>query len=146
MDEGYRLEWRFYAVLTLPLPTAHISRSNSVKVSDMAATMDSQISQNDDLTQDLMGLQELDSHLAMFESSGPGRDSSTPGAISNSQFDDSVNTFDRPSHTIIVDSPDDKCSQQIRSELKSRARPTGPNSVYHITKYVTMHNHTLNSK
>jgi hypothetical protein len=50
------------------------------KCSEMAAMMDTQMPLRDDLN--LMGLQELDSHLSIFESSNGGRDSSTPGAMS----------------------------------------------------------------
>jgi hypothetical protein len=118
------------------------------KLSDMAVTMDTQMPQHDDLSQDtLMGLQELDSHLAIFESSNPGRDSSTPGAISNSPFEDSMNTVEQPSHTIIVDSPGNRYSQQNQSEVRSRARPIGTKSVYsHITQYVAIHHHDMNLK
>jgi len=69
----------------------------------MAATMDTQMPQHDDLS--LMGLQELDSHLSIFESSNPGRESSTPGAMSNSAYGDSINMAEYQSHTIIVESP-----------------------------------------
>jgi hypothetical protein len=68
----------------------------------MAASMDSQMSQHDDLS--LMGLQELDSHLSIFESN-LGRDSSTPGATSNSAYGESISTFDNTSTTIFVESP-----------------------------------------
>ena len=122
------------------------SKVTKFKVSEMAATMDTQISQHDDLTQDtLMGLQELDSHLAIFESSNQGKDPSTPGAISDSPFDDPINTTDQPSHTIIVDSPGDRYSQQTQSEVRSRARPAPTKSVFnHITQYVTTRNHPMN--
>jgi hypothetical protein len=73
------------------------------KVAEMAATMDTQMPLRDDLN--LMGLQELDSHLSIFESSNGGRDSSTPGAMSNSPFGDSINTAEQQLHTIIVESP-----------------------------------------
>jgi hypothetical protein len=64
--------------------------------------MDSHLSQHDDLS--LMGLQELDSHLSIFESN-LGRDSSTPGATSNSAYGESISTVDNPSTTIFVESP-----------------------------------------
>jgi hypothetical protein len=73
------------------------------KCSEMAATMDTQMPLRDDLN--LMGLQELDSHLSIFESSNEGRDSSTPGAMSNSPFGDSIHTAEQQLHTIIVESP-----------------------------------------
>ncbi|TVY69026.1 Lysine-specific histone demethylase 1A [Lachnellula suecica] len=66
----------------------------------MAATIDGQMSQHDDLN--LMGLQELDSHLSIFD---PGRDSSTPGATSAIGYADSNSTNEQMSTTIIVDSP-----------------------------------------
>ena len=69
----------------------------------MAATMDTQMPLRDDLN--LMGLQELDSHLSIFESSNGGRDSSTPGAMSNSPFGDSINIVEQQHHTIVVESP-----------------------------------------
>ena len=92
-------------------PTAadgrHISKQSPkvtrLKRSEMAATMDTQMPLRDDLN--LMGLQELDSHLSIFESSNEGRDSSTPGAMSNSPFGDSINTAEQQLHTIIVESP-----------------------------------------
>jgi hypothetical protein len=73
------------------------------KVAKMTATMDTQMPLRDDLN--LMGLQELDSHLSIFESSNGGRDSSTPGAMSNSPFGDSITTAEQQHHTIVVESP-----------------------------------------
>ncbi|KAG9236006.1 flavin-containing amine oxidoreductase-domain containing protein [Amylocarpus encephaloides] len=67
----------------------------------MATTMDAQMPQHDDLS--LMGLQELDSHLSIFEPSH-GRDSSTPGAMSNSAYGDSVSTVGTPSATNVLES------------------------------------------
>jgi hypothetical protein len=58
--------------------------------------------QHDDLS--LMGLQELDSHLSIFESN-PDRDSSTPGAMSSSAYGDPTSSVDDPSTTIYVESP-----------------------------------------
>jgi len=82
-------------------------------------------------------LQELDSHLAIYESSDLGRDSSTPGAISNSAFEDSISTIENPSHTIIVDSPRDRYSQLNQSEVGPRVRATARKLVYnHIAQYV----------
>ncbi|KUJ22294.1 uncharacterized protein LY89DRAFT_728452 [Mollisia scopiformis] len=78
----------------------------------MAVTMETQISHHDDLN--LMGLQELDSHLSIFETSNPGRDSSTPGAIS-SGYGDSVDMLDQQSHTIIVESPSENFSPKSHS-------------------------------
>jgi hypothetical protein len=62
--------------------------------------MDTQMSQHDDLS--LMGFQELDSHLSIFD---PGRESSTPGANSTMGYADSNSTNEQPSTTIIVESP-----------------------------------------
>lgn len=73
------------------------------KCSEMAAMMDTQMPLRDDLN--LMGLQELDSHLSIFESSNGRRDSSTPGAMSNSPFGDSVTTDEQQRQTIVVESP-----------------------------------------
>lgn len=91
----------------------------------MATAMDAQISQQDDLGHDtLMGFQELDSHLAIFESTEDGRDSSTPGTISTPGFDatldtiESQPTFENFEHTIIVDTSTDN----FQPDIKSRAR------------------------
>lgn len=82
----------------------------------MAATMDIH-----DLNHDtLMGLNELDSHLAIFESSNPGRESSTPGAISVTTVGDYVNTTEPNSHTIIVESPGEAYSRKFQSDVGSR--------------------------
>lgn len=98
----------------------------------MATTLDNQMSHQHDLSHDtLMGLQELDqeldSHLAIFEPSNPGRDSSTPGAISVSTVDDSVNNFEQSSNTIIVDSSGESYSRKYQCDaysVESRTRPT----------------------
>jgi len=82
----------------------------------MAATLDSHMSQQDDLSHDtLMGLQELDSHLAIFESSNPGRESSTPGASSIFTVGECINASEHSSHTIIVDSPMENYSRPYQS-------------------------------
>lgn len=85
-----------------------------LKSSKMAVTMESQISQHDDLN--LMGLQELDSHLSIFET---GRDSST--AMPNSGYD-SLNIVDQHSHTIIVESPIENYSSKSHYGPNSHAR------------------------
>ncbi|CAD6453675.1 63333da9-16e2-43e3-bf03-b0f0b507a7aa [Sclerotinia trifoliorum] len=92
---------------------------------DMATTMDAQISQQDDLGHDtLMGFQELDSHLAIFESTENARDSSTPDTISTPGFDPTIDTiesqpaFETFEHTIIVDSS----IGHFQPDVKSRAR------------------------
>lgn len=106
----------------------------------MAATLDTQIPPQDDLSHDtLMGLQELDqeldSHLGIFESSNLGRDS-TPSAMSTS-FDESITTSEQPSNTIIVESPDNGYSSRYHSDPVPRARVTGTKSVFNnIPQYV----------
>ncbi|QSZ33907.1 hypothetical protein DSL72_005481 [Monilinia vaccinii-corymbosi] len=87
--------------------------------------MDAQISQQDDLGHDtLMGFQELDSHLAIFESTEDGRDSSTPGTIPTPGFDATIDTiesqptFEQFEYTTIVDTSTDS----FQSDIKSRAR------------------------
>jgi hypothetical protein len=120
-----------------PRPTdgAYISKQppniTDIKAPDMSTTLENQIPQQHDLSHDtLMGLQELDqelnSHLAIFESPNPGRESSTPGAISISTFDDSLHNFEQTPHTIIVDSPGTSYSRKYQPEarpVESRARP-----------------------
>jgi hypothetical protein len=88
----------------------------------MAATMDTQMPLRDDLN--LMGLQELDSHLSIFESSNGGRDSSTPGAMSNSPFGDSINIVEQQHHTIVVESPDENVPYKSPFGPGPRARFT----------------------
>lgn len=88
----------------------------------MAATMDTQMQHHDDLN--LMGLQELDSHLSIFESN-LDMDSSagTPESTSNSAYDDSINMADQLT-TIIVEAPDENYVQ--KSQYGSRARFADP--------------------
>lgn len=83
----------------------------------MAATMDSMHDLHHDT---LMGLKELDSHLAIFESTQLDRDSSTPGATSISTVGDFVSTTEQPSHTIIVESPEEAYSHNFHSDVRSR--------------------------
>lgn len=79
----------------------------------------------DDLN--LMGLQELDSHLSIFESSNGGRDSSTPGTMSNSPFGDSINTDEQQRQTIVVESPSEKIPYKSPfGPTISRARVADP--------------------
>jgi len=74
-----------------------------------------------------MGLQELDSHLSMFESSNGGRDSSTPGTMSNSPFGDSINTDEQQRQTIVVESPSEKIPYKSPfGPTISRARVADP--------------------
>lgn len=63
--------------------------------------MDTSMTQHDDLN--LMGMQELDSTLSIFESSH-SRDSPTAGS-SNYQFENSMDLTETLSNTIIVQSP-----------------------------------------
>lgn len=104
-----------------------------LKDSEMAATMDTQMPPRDDLN--LMGLQELDSHLSIFESSNPGRDSSTPGAMSNSPFGDSINTAEQQTHTIIVESPGENVPYKSPFGIGSRAR-FADQKFNHVIPYV----------
>lgn len=85
---------------------------------EMAVTMGTQVSQHEDLN--LMGLQELDSHFSIYETSNPGRDSSTLGVMSTSGYGDSINIVDQHSHTIIVDSPDENHSPKSHHGTGSR--------------------------
>jgi hypothetical protein len=78
----------------------------------MAATMENQVHQHDDLN--LMGLQELDSHLSIFESS-VFRGESTPGAMSTSTIEDA----DQKSQTIVVDTSSDQYLQRNHYGLDS---------------------------
>ena len=84
----------------------------------MAVTMDGQMSQHDDLN--LMGFQELDSHLSMFD---PGRDSSTPGATSTVGYADFNSTSEQTSTTIIVDSPIEIYSKELLPESYFHIKP-----------------------
>ncbi|KAF4625778.1 hypothetical protein G7Y89_g12386 [Cudoniella acicularis] len=93
-----------------------------LEVSVMAATMDTHIPHHDDLN--LMGLQELDSHLSIFD---PTRDSTTP--MSNSAYGESISTTDNPSTTIFVESPEERYPQTTQPENYFSSR--GPKSVSH---------------
>jgi len=97
----------------------------------MAATMDTQMPQRDDLN--LMGLQELDSHLSIFESSNPGTESSTPGAMSNSAYGDSINMAEY--HTIIVESPSESHSHKNYFGVGPRTK-FGDQKFNNVMKYV----------
>ncbi|EKD19194.1 vacuolar protein sorting 33A-like protein [Drepanopeziza brunnea f. sp. 'multigermtubi' MB_m1] len=97
----------------------------------MAAIMDIQMQHLDDLN--LMGLQELDSHLSIFESSNPGMESSigTPESTSNSTYGDSINTTDQLT-TIVVEAPDENYT--IKNPYGSRARFANAIQPEHLTK------------
>lgn len=97
--------------------------------------METQISHHDDLN--LMGLQELDSHLSIFETSNPGRDSSTPGAISNSGYGDSMNILDQQSHTIIVESPSESYSPIPHYGAGPRSK-FGDQKFHNVIRYVVV--------
>ncbi|KAH8814984.1 flavin-containing amine oxidoreductase-domain containing protein [Xylogone sp. PMI_703] len=89
----------------------------------MATTMEAQTSLQDDLTHDtLMGLQELDSHLSMFDSSNAV---STPGAMSNTSMDESIQLDEVPSHTIVVDSSYSRYSSDHVAEIDTPASTAG---------------------
>lgn len=105
-----------------------------LEVSNMATTLDTHVAQNDDLH--LMGLSELDSHLSMFD---PGaRGSSTPGAMSNSAYGESISTSDNPSTTIFVESPEDGFPSKSQSETLF-AGVGGPKSfARNIIQYVSI--------
>jgi len=100
----------------------------------MAVTMDGQMSQHDDLN--LMGFQELDSHLSMFD---PGQDSSTPGATSTVGYADFTSANEQTSTTIIVDSPIDMYSRKLQPESYFHITPgqsKSPTRNINIKKYV----------
>ena len=78
----------------------------------MAAIMDTSMPQHDDLH--LMGMQELDSTLSIFESSNTGRDPSTPAT---STFEYSIDNPDLSAHTIVVDVPTEKYTTIESSEV-----------------------------
>ena len=119
----------------------HFPRASIIRVSDMAATLDNQLSQQHDLSHDtLMGLEELDSHLGMFEPSlDLARESSTPDAISMSPIDGSISSFDQASQTIIVDAPGDYSMKyhSTSSSTESRAKAThGKHMLTGVYQYV----------
>jgi len=105
----------------------------SIRLYNMAATMDTMHDLNHDT---LMGLKELDSHLAIFESSNSGRDSSTPGAISISTVGDFVSTAEPLSHTIIVESPGESYSGNFQSDAGSRALLEKKTAFNGVSQYV----------
>ena len=90
-------------------------RVKRLKVSNMATMMEAQLPHQDDT---LMGLQELDSHLAMFDSSDMGRESSTPGAMSTIASDELLISTEHMSQTITVDSPIEMDPQRFSSAQK----------------------------
>lgn len=104
----------------------------------MAITMDTQIPHQDDLNHDtLMGLQELDSHLSVFESSNLGRESSTPCSMSNSAFEEAIRTAERPSNIIVVDSPGPEYTPNDQSDVDNHNAAAGNESIFEsITVYV----------
>jgi hypothetical protein len=106
----------------------------------MAVAMDTQMSDLSHGT--LMGLQELDqeldSHLAIFESSNP-RDSSTPGAISVSTVGESINATENTYRTIVVESTSDSYSHKFQHEIGSRAIASGKPSVINAFSPYVLH-------
>ena len=124
----------------------HSKEVTGFRAPDMATTMDAQLSQQDDLGHDtLMGFQELDSHLAIFESTENGRDSSTPGAISTLGLDATIDTiepqptFEKIEHTIIVDSS----TNHFQSDDRSRARVKDPKPSPDGNRKYVLVNHLL---
>jgi lysine-specific histone demethylase 1 len=110
----------------------------------MATTMDTQMHELNHDT--LMGLQELDSHLSIYENSSLGRDSYTPdangsgSAISMSTVTDSVNAAEQPLHSIVVDSPEINFTQKYPSDVGSRASRLDKKSLFNtFTQYVSPH-------
>ncbi|KAM3085050.1 hypothetical protein ACMFMG_003488 [Clarireedia jacksonii] len=102
--------------------------------SKMATTMDTQIAQQDDLGHDtLMGLQELDSHLSIFESTETGLDTSTPGAVSPPGFDTAIDTIEDSSNTIVVESP----IEYQHSDIKPRAKPNETKPGFNATNKIS---------
>ncbi|RDW78093.1 hypothetical protein BP5796_05945 [Coleophoma crateriformis] len=90
----------------------------------MATTLDTQIPHHENLNHDtLMGLQELDSHLSMFDASNLGRESSTPGALSNSAFEDAMKTVEKPASVIAIDQPDKDFSPEFESDSDPHNHP-----------------------
>jgi len=100
------------------------SSHNSYLTEKMATTMDTPMH---DISHDtLMGLQELDSQLSLFDTTGLDRDSSTTGvaatdsAIAVSTLEESFNTSEHPLHTIVVDTSHDNFQRKITSDAESR--------------------------
>jgi hypothetical protein len=94
------------------------------------------MSQHDDLN--LMGFQELDSHLSIFD---PGRDSSTPGVTSTVGYADFNSTNEQTSTTIIVDSPIEMYSRNLQPESYFHIKPgqsKSPSRNINIKKYVPL--------
>ena len=98
---------------------------NSYLTEKMATTMDTTMH---DLSHDtLMGLQELDSQLALFDTTDLNRDSSTPGAtatgsaISVSTFEESFSMLEQQPHTIVVDTSHDGFHRNITLDTESRS-------------------------
>lgn len=90
----------------------------------MATTLDNQLSQQHDLSHDtLMGLEELDSHLGMFDPSLDSvMESSTPGRVSMSPINDIISDFDQESQTIIVDASGESPSRKYHTTSSSESR------------------------
>lgn len=104
------------------------------------ATLDNQMSQAHDLSHDtLMGLEELDSHLGIFEpSSNPAKES--PADISMSPLDEPVTKFEQLPQIITVDPLGESYSRTYQSAVssaESRARPTdGKDMSTNVSQYV----------
>jgi lysine-specific histone demethylase 1 len=83
----------------------------------MMATMDNAMTNHDDLN--LMGMQELDSTLSIFESSHAGDAASTPGT-SNYDFESTLNFNESLSQTIVVQTPVDQFPKLDHCGLSSQ--------------------------
>lgn len=100
----------------------------------MMATMDTPMTNHDDLN--LMGMQELDSTLSIFESSHH-REAST-ATSSNYQFENSLEFTETLSHTIVVDSPGDHYTKMDRfgragqDIMFNESRSVADSTIFHI--------------
>lgn len=104
-----------------PYMSTQSTRIIKSKIPEMAVAFDAQIHHQDDLGHDtLMGLQELDSQLAMFENSAdPGKGSSTPNSLSDILSTNSYSAIDTSSSTHI----DGLRSRGYLSNLENTASP-----------------------
>jgi len=111
----------------------------------MATTMDTPMH---DLNHDtLMGLQELDSQLALFDTTDLNRDSSTPGvtangsAISVSTLEESFTTGEQPLHTIIVDTSHDSFHRKSTSNAEAGGLSSDKQALFRThNQYVFLYN------
>ena len=121
------------------LHISHTQNNTKPKLPPEMAAANMDILQHDDHMHDLMGLQELDS---VFENLG--RESSTPSATWSAGFDDTVDTIEDSSNTIIVDSPIEEYQRQLHHIPGSRARLGDRKSKSNsISQYVLTQTHSL---